>query len=83
MPSTFPARNRYLLDVLFQDIVKVGPAHEVLMSFESAPIAGGEWSVPASRFPAALADLQAAIADGDFVLPDRLAEEGRARRAPG
>ena len=33
MPSTFPARNRYLLDVLFQDIEKVGPAHEVLMSF--------------------------------------------------
>ena len=69
MPSTFPARNRYLLDVLFQDIEKVGPAHEVLMSFRSAPIAGGEWSVPVSRFSAALADMQAEIATGDFFLP--------------
>ena len=69
MPSTFPARNRYLLDVLFQDVKKVGPAHEVLMSFRSAPIAGGEWSVPVARFEAALADMQAEIAKGDFYLP--------------
>jgi L-gulonolactone oxidase len=69
MPSTFPARNRYLLDVLFQDIKKVGPAHEVLMSFQSAPIAGGEWSVPVGRFEAALADMQAEISKGDFYLP--------------
>jgi hypothetical protein len=69
MPATFPARNRYLLDVFFQDIEKVGPAHEILMSFHSAPIAGGEWSVPVSRFEAALADMQAEIAKGDFYLP--------------
>jgi len=69
MPSTFPARNRYLLDVFFQDIEKIGPAHEVLMSFESVPIAGGEWSVPVSRFGDALADMQAEIAKGDFYLP--------------
>lgn len=69
MPATFPARNRYLLDVFFQNIEKVGPAHEVLMSFESVPIAGGEWSVPVSRFEAALADMQAEIAKGDFYLP--------------
>jgi L-gulonolactone oxidase len=69
MPSTFPARNRYLLDVFFQDIEKVGPAHEVLTSFRSVPIAGGEWSVPVSRFEAALADMQAEIGKGDFYLP--------------
>jgi FAD/FMN-containing dehydrogenase len=69
MPTTFPARNRYLLDVFFQDIEKVGPAHEVLMSFESVPIAGGEWSVPVTRFKAALTDMQAEIDKGDFYLP--------------
>lgn len=69
LPSTFPARNRYLMDVFFQDIEKVGPAHEILMSFQSVPIAGGEWSVPVSNFGAALADMQAEIDKGDFYLP--------------
>jgi FAD/FMN-containing dehydrogenase/ketosteroid isomerase-like protein len=58
LPSTFPARNRFLLDVFFQDIEKVGPAHEILMSFESDPIAGAEWAVPMDRFDAAFAELQ-------------------------
>jgi len=69
MPTTFPARNRYMLDVFFQNLEKIGPAHEVLMSFQSAPIAGGEWSVPISRFNAALDDMKAEIAKGDFYLP--------------
>jgi L-gulonolactone oxidase len=69
MPSTFPARNRYLMDVFFNDIEKVGPAHEVLMSFESVPIAGAEWSVPVRNFEAALADMEAEIGKGDFYLP--------------
>jgi FAD/FMN-containing dehydrogenase/ketosteroid isomerase-like protein len=69
LPSTFPARNRYLLDVFFQDIEKVGPAHEILMSFESDPIAGGEWAVPVDRFEAAFAELQRETADGGLYLP--------------
>lgn len=69
LPSTFPARNRYVMDVFFQDIEKVGPAHEVLMSFQSVPIAGAEWSVPVPNFEAALADMQAEIDKGDFYLP--------------
>jgi FAD/FMN-containing dehydrogenase len=69
LPATFPARNRYVMDVFFQDIEKVGPAHEVLMSFQSVPIAGGEWSVPVRNFEAALADMQAEIDKGDFYLP--------------
>ncbi|MBW1895883.1 MAG: FAD-binding protein [Deltaproteobacteria bacterium] len=69
MPSTIPGLNRYMLEVLYQDMELVGPAHEVLMSFQSEPIAGAEWSVPISRFPAAFADLQAEIKKGDFYLP--------------
>jgi FAD/FMN-containing dehydrogenase/ketosteroid isomerase-like protein len=69
LPSTFPARNRFLLDVFFQDIEKVGPAYEVLMSFESDPIAGGEWSVPVDRFEAAFAELQREVTQGDLFLP--------------
>lgn len=69
VPSLFAARNRFIMDVFFQDMEKVGPAHKVLMSFQSSPIAGGEWSVPADRFHAAFADLQALIKDGNFFLP--------------
>jgi len=69
LPSTFPARNRFLLDVFFQDIEKVGPAYEILMSFESDPIAGGEWSVPIDRFEAAFAELQRETTEGDLFLP--------------
>jgi FAD/FMN-containing dehydrogenase len=57
-PSTFPARNRYLLDVLFPDGEHVGPAHEVLMSFRSDPVAGAEWAVPLASFDDAFAELQ-------------------------
>ena len=39
------------------------------MSFQSVPIAGGEWSVPVDNFGAALADMQAEIDKGDFYLP--------------
>lgn len=69
LPSTFPARNRFLLDVFFQDIEKVGPAYEVLMSFESDPIAGGEWAVPIDRWEAAFAELQRETAAGRLYLP--------------
>jgi L-gulonolactone oxidase len=69
VPCTFPARNRYLLDVLFPEFEKSGPAHELLMSYQSLPIAGAEWAVPVRRFDGAFADLQAEIAKGDFYLP--------------
>ncbi len=68
-PSLFAARNRFLMDVLFQDMETVGPAHKVLMSFQSSPIAGGEWSVPANRFHAAFAGLQELVSAGGFYLP--------------
>jgi L-gulonolactone oxidase len=68
-PSTFPARNRYLLDVFFQDTEMTGPVTEMLMSFQSTPIAGAEWAVPVSRFDAALSDMQKEISQGDFYLP--------------
>jgi FAD/FMN-containing dehydrogenase len=69
VPSTFPARNRYLLDVYYPDSDRVGPAHEMLMSYRTQPIAGSEWAVPVARFDAVLSDLQAEIAKGDFYLP--------------
>ncbi len=73
VPATFPARNRYLLDVYYSDRYtdsdRVGPAHELLMSYQSPPIAGSEWAVPVARFDAVFADLQAEIAKGDFYLP--------------
>src|SRR5208337_2173114 len=68
-PSLFAARNRFLMDVFFQDMETVGPAHKVLMSFQSSPIAGGEWSVPVNRFHAAFAGLQEFVSAGDFYLP--------------
>jgi L-gulonolactone oxidase len=69
-PRTFPGRNRYFLDVFFPDIQVVGPAHKVLMSFQSpGPIAGAEWSVPVSRFGDALKELEQEISKGDFYLP--------------
>lgn len=57
VPSTFPARNRYLLDVYFPDFTRSGPAHEVLMSYTSEPIAGCEWAVPVKQFDAAFNEL--------------------------
>jgi FAD/FMN-containing dehydrogenase len=69
IPATFPARNRYLLDVFYRDFEAVGPAHEMLMSFRSEPIAGGEWAVPVARFGAAFEELQAEAAKGDLWLP--------------
>ncbi len=69
VPATFPARNRYLLDVYYPDSDRVGPAHEMLMTYRTPPIAGAEWAVPVARFDAVLADLQAEIAQGDFYLP--------------
>jgi FAD/FMN-containing dehydrogenase len=68
-PGTFPARNRYLLDVFFPPIEEVGPAHEILMSYRSDPIAGAEWSVPVSRFDAALAAMREEITEYDWFLP--------------
>jgi FAD/FMN-containing dehydrogenase len=69
-PRTFPARNRYLLEVFFPDMQVVGPAHKVLMSFQSpGPIAGAEWSVPVRRFGEALKELEQEISKGDFYLP--------------
>lgn len=68
MPSTFPACNRYLLDVLFGDREMFGPMHKLLTSFESMPIAGSEWSVSYSRFEAVLADMQEKIARGNLFL---------------
>jgi L-gulonolactone oxidase len=67
--TTFGACNRYLLDVFYQDQEAVGAAPEMLMSFQSTPIAGAEWSVPVSRFGDALAQLDAEISQGDFYLP--------------
>lgn len=57
-PSTFPARNRYVLDVLYPDAERIGPAHEILMQFRADPIAGAEWAVPLSSFDDAFAELQ-------------------------
>lgn len=69
-PRTFPARNRYLVDAFFPDMEVVGPAHKVLMSFQSpGPIAGAEWSVPALRFGEALKELEQEISKGAFYLP--------------
>jgi FAD/FMN-containing dehydrogenase len=68
-PSTFPARNRYLLDVYYPDTEDVGPAHEILMSYRTDPIAGGEWAVPVSRFDAVLSELLAASDRGELFLP--------------
>jgi FAD/FMN-containing dehydrogenase len=68
-PATFPARNRYLLDAFFPEFEKAGPAHEMLMSYHSLPIAGAEWSVPVRRFEAAFDELQAEVASGRLFLP--------------
>lgn len=68
-PSTFPARNRYLLDVFYRDTETAGPAHEMVMSFESEPIAGAEWALPVARFEAAFADLREECSAGGLYLP--------------
>jgi L-gulonolactone oxidase len=67
-PSTFPARNRYVREVFFEDTEMIGPAYQVLMSF-IAPghIAGAEWSVPVSRFGAAKADMEKEMAAGLYL----------------
>lgn len=65
VPSTFPARNRYVLDAFFPEGEMAGPAHEILMSFRTPGlIAGAEWSVPVRRFDAAMADLEREMANG-------------------
>jgi FAD/FMN-containing dehydrogenase len=69
LPWTFPARNRYLLDVFFRDYERTGPAHEMLMSFTSEPIAGSEWALPVSRFEAAFAEVQQMVANGQIYVP--------------
>lgn len=69
IPSTFPARNRYMLDVFFRDFEQFDSAHEMLMSFQSDPIAGSEWAVRVTRFDAVLSALQEESSKGDFYLP--------------
>jgi len=68
-PSTFPARNRYLLEAFYPDSEESGPAHEMLMSYHSDPIAGAEWAVPVKHFDAVLSEFQEGIAKGDLYLP--------------
>ena len=68
-PSTFPARNRYLLEAFYPDSDESGPAHEMLMSYQSDPIAGAEWAVPVKHFDAVLSEFQDGIAKGDLHLP--------------
>jgi len=52
----------------FPEGEKIGPVHEILMSFEAiGPIAGAEWAVPAPRFDAAMADLEREMANGLYL----------------
>lgn len=69
VPPTFPARNRYLLDAFFGDNDRAGPAHKMLMSFTSDPIAGSEWALPVGRFPAVFAELQRLAESKSLYLP--------------
>jgi FAD/FMN-containing dehydrogenase len=57
------------LDVFFQDYEQFGSAHEVLMSFQSSPIAGAEWAIPRGKFQAVFADLQRELTEGRLQLP--------------
>jgi L-gulonolactone oxidase len=67
-PDTFPARSRYISDAFFPEGEKIGPVHEILMSFQSIGlIAGAEWAVPVSRFDAAMADLEKEMANGLYL----------------
>ncbi|MGO9601785.1 MAG: FAD-binding protein, partial [Isosphaeraceae bacterium] len=68
-PSTFPARNRYLLEAFYPDSEESGPAHEMLMSYHSDPIAGAEWAVPVKQFDAVLSEFQEGISRGELYLP--------------
>ena len=68
-PSTFPARNRYLMEAFFGDSDESGPAHEKLMSYQSDPIAGAEWAVPVRQFDAVLSEFQEGIAKKELYLP--------------
>src|ERR1017187_9078918 len=55
-PWTFPARSRYIKDVLFPEGDVTGPVPEGLMSLKAiGPIAGAEWAVPVPRSDAAMA----------------------------
>jgi FAD/FMN-containing dehydrogenase len=65
----FGARNRFLLDVFFQEWEKAGPAHKVLMSYKSDPVAGSEWSVPVEKFDGAFAALQRLVSEEGYFLP--------------
>jgi L-gulonolactone oxidase len=67
--SFFSARNRFLLDVFFQDSETSGPAHKLLMSYKSDPVAGAEWSVPVQKFEDAFAALQRLVTDERYFLP--------------
>jgi L-gulonolactone oxidase len=69
VPSLFAARNRFILDVYFPDWEKAGPAHKVLMSYKSDPVAGSEWSVPVEKFDGAFATLQRLVTDEGYFLP--------------
>jgi L-gulonolactone oxidase len=69
LPTTFPARNRYLLDVFFRDFETSGPAHQVLMSYTSDPIAGGEWAIPIAAFEDAFKELLHEADGANFYLP--------------
>jgi len=68
-PSTFPARNRYLMEAFFGDSEDSGPAHEMLMSYQSEAISGAEWAVPVRQFDAVLSEFQEGIAKGELYLP--------------
>jgi FAD/FMN-containing dehydrogenase len=69
VPAQFAARNRFIMEVFFQDTEKVGPAHRILMSYQSDPVAGSEWSVPVEKFAGAFADLQKLISEDGYFLP--------------
>lgn len=67
-PETFPARSRYIAEAFYPEGEKLGPMHEILMSFEAVgPIAGAEWAVPVPRFEAAMADLEKEMANGLYL----------------
>jgi FAD/FMN-containing dehydrogenase len=58
------------MDVFFPNSQVEGPAHKVLMSFKAPGfIAGSEWSVPVTRFDAALQELKTETEKGGLFLP--------------
>ena len=67
-PETFPARSRYISEAFFPEGERIGPVHEILMSFDAIGlIAGAEWAVPVPRFDAAMADLEKEMANGLYL----------------